>query len=176
MTMRLTRRGSYSKLIQKIEQAPRQISRQGTQWAFNSARQADAKVRHNLETQGRGGSPPPLSYATREIYRQTQEPDGFGIINHLTLDFQRRGNTFVATLGIPEGRPTMIAKVQDQGATIPVTDRMRAYFAVFGIYLKPTTTHINVPGRQFWEMALRESRKESRANLKGLLKEMFRTR
>ncbi len=173
--MRIIKRGGYSKLIQKMEKAPQQISRRGTKWAFDNARQVDAKVRHNLETQGRGGEPPPLSYATREIYRQTQEPDGSGIINHLTLEFQRRDNRYIATLGIPEGRPTMIAKVQDQGATIPVTERMRAYFAVFGIYLKPTTTHINVPGRKFWEIALRESRKESQAKLKGLLKEIFRS-
>lgn len=43
-----------------------------------------------------------------------------------------------------------IANVQEFGATIPVTPKMRAFFrGAFKINLKPTTTSINIPSRPF---------------------------
>ncbi|MFQ3617447.1 MAG: hypothetical protein SNJ57_10055 [Cyanobacteriota bacterium] len=173
--MKLSRKGSYRKLLQRLEQAPRRVAKTGTQWAIASARDVDNRVRQNLDTQGRGGTPPPLSPITRELYRQTGEPDGSGIVNHLTLEFQRKGDSFVAILGIPEGKPSLVARVQDRGATIPVTDRMRGFLAAHGIFLRATTTHINVPGRHFWELALRDSRASAKRNLKRILREIFRS-
>lgn len=172
--MKLTRKGSYAKLLQRLGQAPRRVSQQGTRWAIASARDVDDRVRQNLETQGRGGTPPPLSSITRELYRQTGEPDGSGIVNHLTLEFRREGDKFIALLGIPEGQPSLVARVQDRGATIPVTDRMRGFLAAHGIFLRATTTHINVPGRHFWELALRDGRASAKQKLKRLIKEIFR--
>lgn len=173
--MKLTRKGDYRKLLRRLDQAPRRVAKTGTQWAIASARDVDDRVRHNLETQGRGGTPPPLSPITRELYRQIGEPDGSGIVNHLTLEFRREGDQFVAILGIPEGEPSLVARVQDRGATIPVSDRMRGFLAAHGIFLRATTTHINVPGRHFWELALRDSRASAKRKLKRLIKEIFKT-
>lgn len=171
--MKLTQQGSYKKLVQRLEQAPRRVSQKGSQWAIASASDVDTRVRENLGAQGRGGAPPPLSSATQKIYRAAGQPDGSGIVNHLTLEFRREGNRFVATLGIPEGRPSLVARVQDRGATIPVSERMRGFLAVQGIFLRATTTHINIPGRHFWETALRDSRASSKRQLKQLVKEFF---
>lgn len=173
--MKLSRKGSYRKLLQQLEQAPRRAAKAGTQWAIASAREVDTQVRQNLATQGRGGAPPPLSPITRELYRQTGEPDGSGIVNHLVLEFRREGDRFIALLGIPEGKPSLVARVQDRGATIRVTDRMRGFLAAHGIFLRASTTHINVPGRHFWELALRDSRASAKRNLKRILREIFRS-
>ena len=172
--VKIKQKGGYKNLIQRLEKAPHRISQQGPQWAIASARDVDTRVRENLGSQGRGGAPPALSPVTEGIYRQAGQPDGSGITNHLTLEFRREGNKFIALLGIPEGKPSMVARVQDRGATIPVTDRMRGFLAVHGIFLRATTTHINVPGRHFWEAALRDGRASSKRQLKRLIKEFFR--
>ncbi|PAE96772.1 hypothetical protein CHH71_12240 [Shouchella clausii] len=42
-----------------------------------------------------------------------------------------------------------IAEVHEYGVSIEVTDKMRGYLASQGMYLKKTTTHINIPERSF---------------------------
>lgn len=124
----------------------------------------------NLEGQGRGGAPPPLSQLTTRIYQETGEPDGSGIRNHLTIEYRQTDRGTVAVLGIPEGQPTIVAKVQNDGCSIPVTDKMRGFLsAEYGIHLRSTTTHIFVPPRHFWDNAL----KTVSMRLRDRLKEIF---
>lgn len=55
-----------------------------------------------------------------------------------------------ATLFVGWDNPEMakIATIQEYGANITVTDKMRGFLAVtYGIYLKKTTTHIMIPPR-----------------------------
>lgn len=42
-----------------------------------------------------------------------------------------------------------VASIQEFGATIKVTDKMRGYLATQGIFLKKSTTTINIPERSF---------------------------
>lgn len=50
---------------------------------------------------------------------------------------------------LQEGKIQMIAVVQEFGANVPVTPKMRAYLASQGLFLKSTTTQIRIPERSF---------------------------
>ena len=163
--------GDLVKLIARMEQ---RIPVEGRQIVQQAAGQMHQAVLRNLETQGRGGQGPPLSEATRLIYSTKGDPDGSGIRNHLSVDYQQQGNRFVAVLGLPSGEPTMVAIVQDRGAVIPVTDAMRGYLAHTGIHLRRETTHIHVPGRRFWQSAWRDVERTTKRRLKRLFKDIKR--
>jgi len=171
--MRLTtKKNNYPLLRTRLTEIEKEVPRIGEQWARQSAQFFDDTYRDRLATQGRGGQPPPLSAVTRHLYKRLGEPNGSGIRNHIELTYNQQGNTFTATLGIPKGRPTTVAKVQDQGATIQVTQRMRGFLAYHGIFLKATTTHIQIPARHSWEYSLRDAREEARKELKNFWREL----
>ncbi len=168
--MKLSKRGGYRNLIKTLERS-KQIPQRGSQWVSDSANTFNNLVEQNLADQGRSGSPPPLSSATRKIYEiDTDKPDGSGITEHITLEYRWRKTYTLAIVGIPNGDPTMIAKVQDQGATIQVTEKMRGFLAAaYGIRLRSDTTHINIPGRHFWEQSIRQGRKIAKNRVKLIL-------
>ena len=58
-----------------------------------------------------------------------------------------------------------IGAVQEFGATIQVTDKMRAWLHYNGLHLKASTTTINIPVRSFLQMPL-EDRKRLLNNIK----------
>lgn len=60
-----------------------------------------------------------------------------------------KANTKKAHVGYREGELAKIAAVQEFGARIPVTDKMRGYLAAKGLYLRKDTTHIIIPERSF---------------------------
>ena len=139
----------------------------------NAAKLMETKLRENLESQGReGGHPPPLSEMTKDIYARSGEPDGSGIRDHIEIITYRRGGRQFSTVGIHSGRPSIIAQVQNNGATIAVTDKMRGYLsAKFGIHLKASTTHIVIPGRSFWDDAFKEASAELKRELTRIFAE-----
>ena len=47
------------------------------------------------------------------------------------------------------GENALLASIHEYGCKIMVTDKMRAYLAATGLYLKSTTTHITIPERAF---------------------------
>lgn len=47
------------------------------------------------------------------------------------------------------GEQAWLASIHEYGCRIEVTDKMRAYLAATGLYLKKTTTHITIPERAF---------------------------
>jgi len=172
--MGLEIKGSFAEAIALIKRAQQRVKPMGADWATTQATAMDQRVRSHLDTQGRGGAAPPLSDMTRHIYSVDGEPDGSGIVNHLTLEFRQSGDRFIAVLGIPDGKPSMIAKVQDRGATIPVSDRMRGFLsAAYGIHLRKETTHINIPGRHFWEDSLRVVKRKGKKDLRKLIRLIF---
>jgi hypothetical protein len=169
--MSLKSTGSFKKLTDRLTRLQQTLPEAGSKWAAKSAETMDKKVREHLDKQGRGGTPPPLTSMTRKIYATDGEPDGSGIVNHLTLEYHTEGSRTVVTLGIPQGKPTMIAKVQDRGETIAVTDKMRGFLAAaYGIYLKESTTHINIPGRHFWEASLKATNRQAYRELRKLFR------
>lgn len=77
---------------------------------------------------------------------------------------EQGGKVFV---GIPEGAQRsdgtsleMVAEVMEYGATIPVTDRVRAFFAANGYPLKKETQVIVIPARPFFEPAIAETQEQ----------------
>ena len=147
-------RDDYPALITKLKSLEN-VSDRG--WAEKCVKYLKALYLDHLENQGRGGASPALSEATRMIYEATGEPDGSGIRNHIEITYSQNGNNSIATFGIPEGKPSLVAKVQDKGAVIPVTERMRGYLAHCGIFLKDSTTTIFIPGRHSWSESLEKT-------------------
>lgn len=138
----------------------------------DAAIEMKAEAIANLEGQGRGGTPPPLSQMTTKIYQQAGEPDGSGIRNHLTVEYKQTSRHTTAILGIPDGQPTIVAKVQNDGCSIAVTDKMRGFLAAeYGIFLRATTTHIVVPPRHFWDDALKVTSERLRDRLRSIFLE-----
>lgn len=85
----------------------------------------------------------------------TKQGEEHGLSDKIELEITRTPTGIRAVIGVPHGTPTTIAYVQEHGAAIPVTDKMRGYIAhTWGIYLKQTTTHIHVPGKAFWSKAM----------------------
>lgn len=153
---------NWDQLNKKLRSLHHKAKTKGKKIVVDAAEKMEQTTREHLENQGRGGAPPPLSRMTRQIYRVDGEPDGSGIRNHLTIEVSETPNQTIAILGIPEGRPSEVARIQDQGTTYPVTDEMRGFLAArYGIFLSPKTTHITVPGRKFWEESLRKVRSQT---------------
>ena len=139
-------------------------------WAEQSARCFESEIQGHLATQGRGGETPPLSPTTRRIYQQDGEPDGSGIRNHLQFYRERSSHGVAAGIGIPEGKPTIVARVQDRGATIVVSKKMRGYFlARYGIPLAVGSI-INVPGRKFLQRSSERANEFAKIKLRELFK------
>jgi hypothetical protein len=174
MDIDLKNSSTNSQLLARLKNVRARVNAKGAQWTIVSARRLDEIIREHLKGQGRGGAPPPLSDMTKHIYQIAGEPDGSGIHNTLEQYSRQEGNVFVAGVGIPEGEPTIIAKVQDEGAVIPVTQKMRGFLAAnFGIYLKAETSHIIIPGRNFWNESIKQAHSEAKKELAKFMDELF---
>jgi hypothetical protein len=77
-------------------------------------------------------------------------------------------------VGIMGGDIAEIAAVHEFGTRIPVTDKMRAWFAAQGYPLKKTTTHIVIPERSFIRAGFDENEKAFLEEAKKWLSEAFR--
>ncbi len=163
--------GGLFQRLDRLEKAPRL----GVQIMLRGSRRMGENVREHFETQGRGGAPPSLSPATTYIYSIDGDPDGSGIVNHLTLQpLAKTGKTFTAIFGVPEGKPTMLMIVQNDGCRIKVTDKMRGFLAArYGIFLRDSTTEILIPGRGVWDESIKKTRRAVRKQLKRFFKELF---
>lgn len=152
----------WDKLFKKLDLLEKKTPHVGAQIVYDAAVTGDREIRDHLAGQGRGGEPPPLSSMTQRIYSIDGDPDGSGITNHLVVEFRRDKNGSMALVGIPEGQPSLVARVQDRGATIPVTDAMRGFLSArYGIHLRAETTHITVPGRHFWRKSISKAKAQA---------------
>lgn len=52
-------------------------------------------------------------------------------------------------IGALQGDNAWLAGIHEYGCKIPVTPKMRGFLASQGLYLKSSTTHINIPERSF---------------------------
>lgn len=171
--MKLTCTGGYGELCSQLAIAERQIPVDAQIWAERCARSLDRFYRYYLSRQGRGGAPPPLSDLTRRIYDVDGEPSGDGIRNHIEINVTATAHHAIAVWGIPEGKPAMVARVQDGGATIRVTQKMRGYMAArYGIFLKQSTQVIVIPARHSWRESKKFAAQESRSQLSIILRSL----
>lgn len=153
MKIRVIGKGDFRAAADRLQRLAQDSRLAGQQWAKDRADKMRDRAIVNLEEQGRTRLPPPLSDATKKIYQQDGEPDGSAVRNHIEIHYEQRGSRFLAIVGVPTGEPSRIAIVQEKGASIRVTGVMRGFLASHGIFLRTETTHIQVPGRHFWEEA-----------------------
>lgn len=165
-----TTKDEFPHLIKKIDKISQEIGDIGEQWVRGRVDDFEGTYREHLKTQGRGGQPPPLSQLTREIYSKIGEPDGSGIRNHIRTEIQRIKSSTTGIFGILEGRPTIVAKVQDQGAVVPVTLKMRRFLAAHGIYIRGDKTHFVIPARYSWTNTHRDVLRRGKQKLKNIRK------
>lgn len=152
---------NFDLLIAEID-GLRAIATDGARWAKHSAVRHKENYLHNLETQGRsGGGGPPISKFTRE-----NPSDGSGIRDWVDVEVRKRTKQTSAVCGIANERAAMIARVQDRGTTIQVTEEMRNYFASTGATPPAMGSVIEIPGRRSWERAIGQSKEESIAEMK----------
>jgi hypothetical protein len=150
----------FDALCQKLELLPKRLVQKGQKWASESAKQTAKQYKENLETQGRpGGYGEPISEFTKQ-----NPSDGSGIRDHIKTSTQRSRNKVTAKAGITDDRAAMIARVQDQGTTIQVTEDMSGYLQGKGLNVQPGD-HIEIPGRKSWERAVNESARSAKKDL-----------
>jgi hypothetical protein len=77
-------------------------------------------------------------------------------------------------VGIMGGDMAMIGRVHEFGARIPVTPKMRKWFAAQGYPLRKDTTHIVIPERSFIRAGFDENEKAFLEEAKKWLIEAFR--
>lgn len=77
----------------------------------------------------------------------------------------------VGVFGDKEADLAMIAGVNEFGADIKVTDKMRAYLHYIGIHLKKTTTVIKIPERAFLRITM--DKKETIAKAEKFAERIF---
>ena len=162
--MKLKIESNLDGLSAKLSDLKTNVPIRGATWAEKSSEYMATLYLDYLESQGRsGGAPPPLSDATNHIYGINGSPDGDGVRNHVRQGVFNVRNKVIGFVGIPDGQPTIIAKVQNDGALIRVTEAMRGFLAaVYGIYLKEETKHIHIPARHSWDESLRKAKIKSK--------------
>jgi hypothetical protein len=153
MTVEIHDRNNIPKLLNAFPKEKEQILR--TVGMF-----LEGKVKEKIEK----GDPnwPPLSSATLEIRRHkgrySDKPlydTGAHILNRITHTVE--GD--VVKVGI-FGESALVACVQEFGATIKVTSKMRAFLRRFGIYLRKDKEVIKIPPRSFLRSTFDENEKE----------------
>jgi hypothetical protein len=159
-------KNEFPALRSRLTQIQKQVVPTGQKWAEESAQDFEETYQSHLATQGRGGAPPPLSEATEYLYSQYGEPDGSGILNHIEFGSKANAKGAIAWVGIPSGKPTVVAIVQDRGATITLTPKMRGFLASRGIFLRTDTMAIVVPGRGSWSDSIHRAIDEAKIRLK----------
>ena len=165
MKFKITK-NEFPALRSRLTEIQKQVIPTGQRWAEESAQNFEQIYRSHLANQGRGGAPPPLSGAAEYMYSQYGQPDGSGILNHIEFDSKTNSKGAIAWVGIPSGKPTIVAIVQDKGATITVTPKMRGFLASRGIFLRADTMAIVVPGRGSWSDSIHRAIGEAKIRLK----------
>jgi len=173
MVLKITK-NDFPKLRQRLSLIPESAIATGEKWSKDMADRLYSECQNHLGTQGRpGGEPPPLSKATEYLYEQLGEPNGSGVRDHIEVRYipLKKGKAS-SVVGVPEGRPTMIGKVQDRGAVIPVTQKMRGWLAAHGIFLRRDTLHIVIPARNWWSSSLSENNRHAKREFSRRMKNL----
>lgn len=73
----------------------------------------------------------------------------------------------------PTGEHAWLARIHEYGCTIPVTDKMRAYFHHIGVHLRRSTTAIIIPERSFLRAGYDKNRDDVLNAAKELLPDVL---
>lgn len=169
--MKIRVKGGYGRAAKDIQKQVEDIPKIAESWTRSITEYHYRILLSYLETQGRaGGASPPLSDATRHLYSQRGEPDGSGIRDHIRREVGRTNNRWWGRVYIEGDDPSLVARVQDQGAIIQVTDAMRGFLAAHGIFLKQSTLFIEIPARHFWSDSQKRAHRLARRRLKKIMR------
>lgn len=175
LNIKRNRLGKLKFHIQGIKAKEKDLS----DWSKDAAHTFAEEYKRLISIQGEDQSmPPSLSTATYKIRKTYGEPDGSGIRDHVKISYDRdfRGN-LTASVYIDDPKASLVASVQERGAIIPVTDKMRGKLAYAGIFIRSDTTHIRIPGRYAWEKAYKNTIGKSKRDLlirfKSFIKSIF---
>lgn len=158
--------GSYQELIthlHRIKQAPKKM----TAAVARSAEFFEKAYIYHLQYPS-----PELSDATQKLKREANLPEEQGLVEQIKLQRKEtpRGVKFVVTL--ESDRAQTIAAVQEYGAAIQVTDKMRGFLSHHGIHLRGDTQVIRIPGRRPMEKAWQDTKKECKLIFDHTLKSL----
>jgi hypothetical protein len=166
------KKNTLPQLRQKIQRLQR-LSFPMQSWTKECVEGFESDYRARIKSQGRpGGQEPPLSPVTWHLYAQLGHPNGSGIRDHIKVAHEQTPTSVRSKVGVPPGRPTMIARVQDEGASIRVTPRMRAWRARRGVPLKATTQFIEIPARYSWRHTVRNTNRFARLRAKEIMRSL----
>lgn len=121
-----------------------------------------------------GGSFPRLHPFTAERKGAETPLVGGDLEQAITFRVTPQGRAFVVWAGVAPGPLGRVARVQEYGCTIAVTDRMRAYLHAEGLHLAASTEYVTIPPRPFVRPGLRRARGLVRAALTRELRGVFR--
>lgn len=168
-----TLKNNLPQLDRKLGQWQKNLPSAFKNWARDAAEEMQEHYLEHLEHQGRGGQPPPLSPITLHLYSIEGESNGEGIRNHLGIQDGESRIHVSSTFGVKAGRPTMIARIQDEGYSIPVTPKMRGWMAARGIFLRPTTQYITIPARYSWRHSVAKTNRSAKQKLVKRVKQVL---
>jgi hypothetical protein len=172
--MELKYESDWGKLFDRLNKLEANVKSVGESICQDAVQNMDDLCRDHLASQGRGGATPPLTAMTKHIYSIDGEPDGSGIRNHMEVKTGWAGNEYTAVLGILDGKPTIVAKVQNDGCIIDITPAMRGYFAArYGIFFKADKKYLVVPGRRFWDESWEKTRSETIKELSSFFRNVL---
>jgi hypothetical protein len=81
-------------------------------------------------------------------------------LKNITKAINNQANKVILNVGFLQKDMAKIAIINEFGAHIRVTNKMRKWFAVQGIYLKKETTEIVIPPRPFMQQTVDNHNKE----------------
>ncbi|MBN2568130.1 MAG: hypothetical protein JXB42_01735 [Deltaproteobacteria bacterium] len=129
------------------------------------------KMREWIEKGGENW--PPLSHPTKklaEAQHRSERTPLFGLGRFVRFKYSNRGGNQQVRIGFMNTVVTRIAKTVQYGKRIRVTPSLREHFARRKIFLRKSTTYLNVPPRPiiepFW-------RREERETLNYIEKKFF---
>lgn len=154
-----TYQSRFQQAIAKI-QSLKAVPQKGKQWAEDGAIAMRQQVIKNLQDQPHS----PISDQLRT------QPSGSGIRKHVHISHRYSSSGFAAVAGIKSGRPSMIARVQNRGITIKVTNKMRGFFRARGVPMRAKTTAIRIRGSRFWDRAWSSTKQKQLKKLRQILR------
>ena len=159
MNLRLDMEGDWGKALEIAEGELRKRVRKGmARGVAKGATTIQGKVKANID---RGRSEHKANHPFTVEQKGSSRPlvDTGDMANSVSVQFL---SELVAVIGVSRNTPkgVSIAAVQEFGATIRVTDKMRGYLHSVGLHLKPDTKAIVIPPRPFLRPAWEEGQEE----------------
>lgn len=144
--MQLTQSGSFKPLSTRFAQL--KAGKAAAQsWAEDSAEAFKTALADQY------ANPNPRRSSATEHLRRERKEKREPLVSRLEVVRTVTANSVSVVVGMPEGEGSMIAYVQEYGATVVVTEKMRGFMSANGMPLKASTKAIHIPARHPWRQS-----------------------